>query len=210
MHSTMSIEFPTVRWSNFGPSRRINARQTGSGPELHYGLTDMNGLRLTRLPHERSEADKRALQNVYADAPLYCMRVVGHIPTLDEMRPVQLPPGKTPEDDYFFGVYLRDQMIGCADLLRGYPDEKTAYLGLVLISERYQNRRLGVRACMELEKVALSWPEISIIRGSVVQTNEVVLKFWERLGAVDTGVRRPYSAGEIQSQAIVFEKKLVR
>jgi RimJ/RimL family protein N-acetyltransferase len=170
----------------------------------------MRGIRLIRLSGNRSEAERQALHAVYAGAPDYCMRVIGHIPTLEEMRPSELPADKKPEHDYFFGIYLRDEMIGCVDLLRGYPDEKTAYLGLVLISERYQNRGLGVRACMELEKVALSWPEISIIRGSVVQTNEVVLKFWERMGAVDTGVRRPYSAGEIESQAIVFEKKLVR
>lgn len=170
----------------------------------------MRGIRLIRFSHERSEADRRALQRVYADAPDYCMRVIGHIPGLEEMRPAQLPPGREPEDDHFFGIYLRDEMIGCADLLRGYPDEKTAYLALLLVSERYQNRGLGVRACMELEKVALSWPEISVIRGSVVQTNDIVLKFWERMGAVDTGIRRPYSAGEMRSEAIIFEKKLDR
>ena len=170
----------------------------------------MQGIRLIRLPLERSDAEKRALRGLYASAPDYCMRVIGHIPTFDEMRPPDLPPGKMPEDDYLFGIYLRDEMIGCADLLRGYPDEKTAYLGLVLISQQYQNRGLGVRACMELEKVALSWPEVSVIRGSVVRTNEVVLKFWEKMGAVDTGIRGPYSAGEVQSEAIIFEKKLVR
>lgn len=61
-------------------------------------------------------------------------------------------------------------MIGCADLLRGYPDEKTAYLGLVLISEQYQKRGLCVPALMELERVGLSWPEISAVRGSVPMT----------------------------------------
>ena len=170
----------------------------------------MHGIRLIRLPHEPSEEQKRALQAVYAAAPDYCMRVIGHIPTVDEMGPHDLPPGKISEDDYLFGIYLRSEMIGCADLLRGYPDEKTVYLGLVLISERYQNRGLGVRACMELEKVVLSWPEISVIRGSVIRTNDIVLSFWKRMGAEDTGIRRPYQAGEVQSESIIFEKKLVR
>lgn len=138
------------------------------------------------------------------------MRVIGHIPTLDEVRPAELPPGREPQHDYFFGIYLRDEMIGCADLLRGYPDEKTAYLGLVLISERYQNRGLGVRACMELEKIARSWPEISVIRGSVPLTNDIVLELWAKMGAVDTGIRRPYTAGEVLSEAIIFAKILVR
>jgi RimJ/RimL family protein N-acetyltransferase len=170
----------------------------------------MHGIQLIRLSHERSEAEKQALQSVYAAAPDYCMRVIGHVPTIEEMRPPELPPGKRPEDDYLFGIYLRGEMIGCADLLRGYPDEKTAYLGLVLISERYQNRGFGVRACLDLEKVALSWPEISIVRGSVVRTNQVVRSFWERMGAVDTGIRKLYRAGEVASESIVFEKKLNR
>jgi len=169
----------------------------------------MRGIRLIRLSHQRSEADKRALQRIYAHAPDYCVRVIGHVPTIDEMRPAQLPPGKRPEHNYFFGIYLRDEMIGCADLLRGYPDAKTAYLGLVLISERYRRRGLGVRACVELEKIARSWPEISVIRGSVPVTNDIVAKFWQRMGATDTGIRKPYAAGEVKCEAIIFEKKLV-
>ncbi|MGA7870232.1 MAG: GNAT family N-acetyltransferase [Candidatus Binatus sp.] len=170
----------------------------------------MRGIRLVRFSRERSEADKRAFQRVYAEAPDYCMRVIGHIPTLEEMCPAELPPGREPEHDYLFGIYLRDEMIGCADLLRGYPDEKTAYLGLVLLSERYQKRGLGVRACMALEKIALSWPEISAVRGSVPVTNDIVVNLWKRMGATDTGIRRPYTAGEVQCEAIIFEKKLNR
>jgi RimJ/RimL family protein N-acetyltransferase len=101
-------------------------------------------------------------------------------------------------------------MIGCADLLRGYPNDKTAFLGLLLISEAYQNKGLGVRACAEIEKIVLTWPEISVIRGSVVQSNDVVVSFWERMGAVDTGLRRPYSVGDVASESTIFEKKLIR
>ena len=45
-----------------------------------------------------------------------------------------------------------------------------------------------MRACVELEKVVLSWPEVSVIRGSVIRTNETVLSFWKRMGAEDTGI----------------------
>lgn len=30
------------------------------------------------------------------------------------------------------------------------------------------------------------------------------------MGATDTGIRRPYTAGEVECEAIIFEKKLVR
>jgi len=170
----------------------------------------MKGIQLIRLPSERTDEQMIALQELFAAAPDYCMRVIGHIPGVDEMHGPALPPGKTSKDDYFFGIYLASQMIGCADLLRGYPDEKTAFLGLLLIAESYQNRGLGVRACAELEKLALTWPEISVIRGSVVQSNDIVVSFWERMGAVDTGLRRPYTIGNVASESIILEKNLVR
>jgi len=170
----------------------------------------MKGIQLIRFPSERTVEQMVALQRLFAAAPDYCKRVIGHIPGVDEMRGLALPPGKTPKDDYFFGIYLRAQMIGCADLLRGYPDEKTAFLGLLLISEPYQNKGLGVRACAELEKIALTWPEISVIRGSVVQSNDIVVSFWKRMGAVDTGIRRPYIVGDLATESIIFEKKLTR
>ena len=170
----------------------------------------MKGIQLVRVPSERTAEQMIALQRLFAAAPDYCKRVIGHVPDVDEMRAAALPSGKTPQDDYFFGIYLNAQMIGCADVLRGYPDEKTAFLGLLLISEPYQNTGFGARACAELEKIALSWPEISVIRGSVVQSNDIVIPFWKRMGAVDTGIQRPSSTADSASESIIFEKKLIR
>ncbi len=102
----------------------------------------MRGIRLIRFSRERSEADKRVLQRIHAEAADYCMRVIGHIPRLREMRPAEPPSGREPEPDYFFGINLQNEMIGCADLLRGYPDEKSAYLGLVLI---WSEPKVGAR-----------------------------------------------------------------
>jgi hypothetical protein len=49
-----------------------------------------------------------------------------------------------------------------------------------------------------------------VIRGSVPLTNDIVLELWAKMGAVDTGSRRPYTAGEVLSEAIIFAKILVR
>lgn len=50
----------------------------------------MHRIQLNRLSHERSEAENQALQSVYAAVADYCMRIIGHIPTIEEMRPAQL------------------------------------------------------------------------------------------------------------------------
>jgi GNAT superfamily N-acetyltransferase len=149
-----------------------------------------------------------ALQCVFMADPDYCGRVIGHIPGLDEMGGTELPAGKTEDHRYLFGVYLKAEMIGCADLLRGYPDEKTALLGLLLLSEKHHGRGRGAQAYYELEKVAQRWPEISVIRGAVIATNDLVIPFWRKLGFLDTGVRKPYRSGEVISEATVLEKRL--
>lgn len=64
----------------------------------------MHGIRLVRLSRDESEAERKELLAVYAGAPDYCTRAIGHVPTLEEMRPAELPPGRKPEHDYFFGI----------------------------------------------------------------------------------------------------------
>ena len=151
-----------------------------------------------------------ALQRVFASAPEYCSRAIGHIPDLSEMRATSLPGGKTPQDQYFFAIYLDHEMIGCADILRGYPTEDIAYLGLLLLSEKYQRMGLGAQAFAELERIALSWPGISTIRGAIMRSNDIVVPFWEKMGLVDTGIRRPWKTDEVVSESMIFEKKLLR
>jgi GNAT superfamily N-acetyltransferase len=106
-------------------------------------------------------------------------------------------------------VYLDSELVGCADLLRGYPDQKTATLGLLLLSEQHQHRGLGVQAYSESEKVARSWPEVPVIRGTVIATNAIVLPFWRKMGFGDKGIRTPYRSGEVFSENIELEKSLL-
>jgi GNAT superfamily N-acetyltransferase len=100
-------------------------------------------------------------------------------------------------------------MIGCVDLLRGYPDQKTAYLGLVLLAESHQHRGLGAQAFGEVERIVSSWREISAIRGAVVASNSIVIPFWEKMGFFDTGIRSHWRTDKVGSESLLFEKKLI-
>ncbi len=115
----------------------------------------MGGIKLERIPAERSPGHMAALHRVFAAAPDYCSRVIGEVPALAEMTSPALPPGKSAADHYFFGIYLDNEMVGCADILRGYPDRKTAYLGLVLLAESHQHRGLGAQAFAEVERTSV-------------------------------------------------------
>jgi hypothetical protein len=63
----------------------------------------MSGIRLERMGAARTRAQIEALHRVFASAPDYCRRVIGHIPALDEMGRTELPPGKTEDDHHLFG-----------------------------------------------------------------------------------------------------------
>jgi GNAT superfamily N-acetyltransferase len=169
----------------------------------------MDTLKLERIPEDRSAQQMAAIHRVFVAAPDYCSRVIGEVPALSEMTNPPLPPGKSAADHYFFGIYLDDEMIGCADVLRGYPDQKTAYLGLVLLAESHQHRGLGAQAFAEVEKIVSSWREISAIRGAIVASNPIVIPFWEKMGFVDTGIRSPWRTDKVGSESLLFEKRLI-
>ena len=119
-----------------------------------------------------------------------------------------LPEGKTYDDKFVFGVYRGATMVGCADLIRDYPDRGTALLGLLLIAEPYQGQGIGRVAYQQLEAFIRSWNTCSRVRIGVVRTNERVLPFWSKLGFVPSGETKPYRYDHVVSETIILTKSL--
>jgi GNAT superfamily N-acetyltransferase len=99
-------------------------------------------------------------------------------------------------------------MIGCIDVIRGYPRPNTATIGLLLIAEGSQRKGIGSEAYRSIEAVIRSWRTCTTARIGVVATNSQVLPFWESLGFVSTGERKTYEYGPIHSQIIILSKEL--
>jgi ribosomal protein S18 acetylase RimI-like enzyme len=112
-------------------------------------------------------------------------------------------------DKFVFGIYDGAEMVGCIDLIRGYPDRATGMLGLLLLSQKVRGRGLGKRAYLELERFISQWAGVDTVRIGVVATNARVTPFWEALGFKDTGTRKPYENGQVKSETWVLEKKVV-
>lgn len=91
-----------------------------------------------------------------------------------------------------YGIYLNDEMVGCADVIRKYPTNDTALIGLLLISEKYQRQGIGRLAYGSLESVIRVWDGIKKIIIGVVITNDIVLPFWKSQGFIETGEIKPY------------------
>lgn len=161
---------------------------------------------------EGEPAEMAELQRVIAEAPVYAHLITGVPPGPADAQSTytMLPEGKSYEDKFVFGIYAGDEMVGCIDLIRGYPDPKTAWLGLLLISEKHQRRGFGSRAHQLVENLIHGWETCDRIRVAVVMTNEDVIPFFERLGYRSTGESTPYRYGSINSERLMYEKPLAR
>lgn len=159
---------------------------------------------------EGEPSEMRELQRVLEEAPTYAHRVTGVPPGPADAQSLYtiLPEGKSYDDKFVFGIYRGSEKVGCADLIRGYPDPATALLGLLLVSEKYQRQEIGRRAYALLEQFVRSWHTCDRIRIGVVRTNDAVVPFWSQLGFEPTGEVKPYRYGSVISEVVVFEKRL--
>jgi GNAT superfamily N-acetyltransferase len=159
---------------------------------------------------EGEPQEMRELQRVVQEAPTYAHRVTGVPPGPAEAQSIYtvLPEGKSYDDKFVFGIHLGSEMVGCADLIRGYPDSATALLGLLLLSEKHQRKGIGRRAYVLLEEFIGGWGTCNRVRIGVVRANEEVMPFWSHLSFERTGEVKPYRCGSVQSETVVFEKRL--
>ena len=157
-----------------------------------------------------TDEERDRLQSVLNGAPAYFSRLIGQAARATEALLCfsEIPPGKTREDKFVVGFFCEGEMVGCADLIRGYPDGRTAFLGLLLFSEKHQRTGRGEAAYEWVENLVREWKSIDKIRLAVVLTNDSVMPFWKRMGFVDTGERKPYRHEMIRSEHVFFEKSL--
>ena len=170
----------------------------------------MNHHRITLRLLKGEPAEMAALQRVIEEAPEYAQLVTGVPPGHADAQSTYtvLPEGKSYDDKFVFGIFLGDEMVGCIDLIRGYPTPSTAYLGLLLVSEKHQGQEIGRMAFRLVEEVVRAWGTCDRIRLAVVRTNEQVIPFWRRLGFEPTGEITPYRYGHVVSESVLFEKSL--
>ena len=168
---------------------------------------NMAPVRLVHMGHQ--PADREVLQRVLESAPGYAMKVTGAPPAPGAAASLlaSLPEGMTYQDKFVFSLHAGDQVVGCADVLRGYPTPEKALIGLLVIAESYQGQGLGAAAYTKLELQIREWG-CQTIRLAVVGTNDQVRGFWEKVGFQPTGEQPAYTAGSVQSELLVMEKRL--
>jgi GNAT superfamily N-acetyltransferase len=155
-----------------------------------------------------------ALQKVLERAPTYAERVTDRLPGTEEAKLLfnALPPEMTYDNKYVYGLSFSaggpEDMIGCADVIRGWPTPSTALISLLLLDEAHQGHGLGRSTYHLVEQKVRRWPEIDTLQISVVRSNATVLPFWRRMGFAETGEVRPYVCDKLVSESIILTKPL--
>lgn len=97
-----------------------------------------------------------------------------------------LPPGREPGDKYFLGFYEGERLIAVMDLINGYPDRNTVFIGFFMTDAAVQNRGVGSEIidalCLSLKKLGKS-----SIRLGWVSTNPQAEHFWHKNHFFETG-----------------------
>jgi GNAT superfamily N-acetyltransferase len=104
----------------------------------------------------------------------------------------ELAPGRSPNDKHVLGYHVdgTDQLVGVADVTRGYPGEGDWWVALLLFDPAWCGRGLGERAIAQLhdwfrrEGATASWLIVQ-------EQNPGALRFWQRAGyaIVDQGAQ---------------------
>lgn len=113
----------------------------------------------------------------------YFLAIQGAPPSYEEcVRSISmLPPNTSPSQKLFLGIYKDSSLIGLLDLVEGYPDTHTLYIGLLMIEGT--KHRQGYGTCITHALIhAAQIRGFTSLRLAVIDTNLQGAAFWKKLG----------------------------
>ena len=97
-----------------------------------------------------------------------------------------LPPGMTREEKLFLGVFRQGRLAAVVDLVEGYPQEDTLYLGLLELQLGEQGKGLGTGLVDGLEGAGRA-AGFSFLGLGCLEANLPGLRFWRSRGFAEEG-----------------------
>ena len=92
-----------------------------------------------------------------------------------------LPAGKGYEDKYYVGFFGGESLVAVMDLIRDFPREKTAFIGLFMMNCKHQGKGIGTRIigeCLDaLKEMDCESVELGVDKG-----NPQSFGFWKKNG----------------------------
>ncbi len=91
------------------------------------------------------------------------------------------PPGKTLKDKYYAGYFVQDRLCAVIDLIDGYPDAETAFIGFFMLERTLQGTGRGTAMITELCDY-LRRTGVVRIRLGIDRDNPQSMHFWKKNG----------------------------
>ena len=128
--------------------------------------------------------DAERLQKLYEKCADFAYLVEGQPSSSTAARDefFAVPEGKSLSDKFMFGlVDSQQEIIGLVESIRGYPDERTWWVGLIILAPEYRRKRL-LNLLMRSFESWVAQQDICYIMASVVEANVKVLRLWKQMG----------------------------
>jgi pimeloyl-ACP methyl ester carboxylesterase/GNAT superfamily N-acetyltransferase len=161
---------------------------------------------------ELNHRDTDAVQALLEADPGYAGRVTGA--RVSRHAAVALIDGRPPsvpaERKVVLGAYDADgTLVAVVDVLRGWPDEHTAHIGLLQTHAAHQRQGVGRRTHELLLDWVSRWPEIRRMRAMIVATNATFADpYWTALGYEPDEAPKPYRAGDEATTVVAWTRNL--
>ena len=147
-------------------------------------LTKLSGQYIVRL---LTEDDIPAVYTLCSTNPLYYQYFPEPLTEESIRADMHILPPHTPRNDkYYAGYFSTGRLIAVLDLICGYPDPATAFIGFFMTDRAIQHRGIGSRIITDLCSY-LKEEGFLRIRLAFVSTNPQAAHFWHKNGFTDTG-----------------------
>ncbi len=154
-------------------------------------------------------ADANAVLDLYRRAADYVAFESGREVGMDLVEEffTDAPPGGDPATSLKLGFFEAGRLLGIVDLAFGYPEERDAYVGLLLLAGEARGRGVGRRFLRHLEEEARRRGARRLLL-AVLEGNARGRAFWERERFGSPLTYPPARIGERTHVRIRLEKPL--
>ena len=117
------------------------------------------------------EADIQKVYDLCKSNPLYYQHCPPFV-TVDNIKEdlMALPKGKTLEDKYYVGFYSDTTLVAVMDIISGYPNAETAFIGFFMMNQQIQGKGVGTaiitEACQYFKKAGYSFARLGFAKGN--------------------------------------------
>ncbi len=147
--------------------------------------------------------DKDKVMDLFRECEDYFVLTEGTKPDECDSFFNDLPPKKTIEEKYLYGVFDNNSLIAAIDIVLNYPEKGEWIIGLLLIHPKTRGIGLGKELHNLIEKLAINEGAEKLTIG-VMEQNTNALIFWNKIGYKQTKITEPRKFGIKESKVVVM------